>query len=511
MSSEELPSCGINDNDINNTIPINTRKVQIIPNGNTQCVKCLYNVANNVKDKKLSKKEKKEQKLKEEENNNNNEEPTTQQQKPIGKPIINFRSEQLCWECYRELILKKFKLNIVKVRESKRDAEKLLVALSGGTCSSMLLELLKQCTEGSGKAKMFLDIKCVHIDESSITPYQNHNDTIEFLKEFNNCKLGFPNLQIIPLEDILGTVTPLSERTNQLKLQFAQLSSETSKEDLLLYYRNQLLIQVAHKLNCKKVILGTSSNRLAVQLVASTSKGRGFSVPNETSVIIEQPSNDIKFYQPMRDFLLKEIFIYYRHLNILPVPVMFSILNLKPKHSINTLCEDFLHCLQDISNQTVHTLLRSVDKLISPSIDSNYNCSICSSPLTSAEIKSLEKVILDNNINKENKNNNNNNDNGCCSTTKTEDSSCCNKTEDNNNNNTGCCSSTSTSSITVNKETLCYSCKILYRDFKSTPNIAPYIKENSKQLLTTSQLKNEIKDFLLNSDDDDDDDDDDDN
>lgn len=80
----------------------------------------------------------------------------------------------------------------------------------------------------------------------------------------------------------------------------------------------------------------------------------------------------------MRDFLLKEIFIYYRHLNILPVPVMFSILNLKPKHSINTLCEDFLHCLQDISNQTVHTLLRSVDKLISPSIDSNYNCSICS-------------------------------------------------------------------------------------------------------------------------------------
>ncbi|KAK5576241.1 hypothetical protein RB653_007382 [Dictyostelium firmibasis] len=507
MSSEELPSCGISDNDINNTVPVSTRKVQITPNDNTQCVKCLYNVANNVKDKKITKKEKKEQKLKEEnndnsDNNNNNNNNTT---KPIGKPIINFRSEQLCWECYRELILKKFKLNIVKVRECKRDAEKLLVALSGGTCSSMLLELLKQCTEGSGKAKMFLDIKCVHIDESSITPYLNHNDTIEFVKQFTTDKLGFSKIEIIPLEDILGTSTPFEERTKQLQQQFNDLSSETSKEDLLLYYRNQLLIQVAHKLDCKKVILGTSSNRLAVQLVASTSKGRGFSVPNETSVIIEQPSNDIKFYQPMRDFLLKEIFIYYRHLNILPVPVMFSILKLKPKHSINTLCEDFLHCLQDISNQTVHTLLRSVDKLISPSIDSNYNCSICSSSLTSEEIKNLEKVILDNKS-KENNSNNNNDKNGCCST-KTEDSSCCstNKVQDNNNNNNnggGCCT-TAQLPTTVNKETLCYSCKILYRDFKSTPNVAPYIKDNSKQLLTTSQLKNEIKDFLLNSDDED--------
>ncbi|EGC32668.1 hypothetical protein DICPUDRAFT_56953 [Dictyostelium purpureum] len=91
-----------------------------------------------------------------------------------------------------------------------------------------------------------------------------------------------------------------------------------------------------------------------------------------------------------------------------------------------------------------------------------------------------------------NSNNNNNNNTGCCSTNTNTD-----------NNNTGCCS-TAQEPQQFNKETLCYSCKILYRDFKiiDKSNIAPYIKVNSKQLLTTTQLEDKIKDFLLKDSDD---------
>ncbi|KAF2078180.1 hypothetical protein CYY_000470 [Polysphondylium violaceum] len=516
---EELPSCGSNDNDVNNTVPQSTRRSQLNLQDNTKCAKCVFNIINNTtKQKEKEKKEKKQQQKKKGSADDTaaaaavtavEEQPQVSEiiesaKDAIGKPIVHFRSESLCWECYKDLMLKKFRTNIVKARESKREAEKLLIALSGGTCSMVVAELLRQCIDGLGKSKMFFDIQCVHVDESLLYPYYQYQETLEYLRELT-ASFGFP-FHVVPLENIYGTDPSTAEsRRSRLIDSFKNVSSNTSKEDMIVYYREHLLSQTAHTLGCNKVVLGTSSNRLASKLVASTSKGRGFTVPNETSVVIEQPTNNIKFYQPLRDLLLKEIYIYYRHLRLREAPVIHPFTETKPKNSINTLCDDFLHCLQDISNQTVHTLLRSVDKLISPSVNSEFICSMCLSPLTSTEINAIES--------KKNSNNSSasSNSNECCSTNNSKSDQCCSTTSTSTTNG-GCCSSDNNNNNSNNNsnnnlvQTLCYSCRILYGDIKQKESLAPYVKENSKTLLTTNQLKNEIKDFLLEDDQDEDED-----
>lgn len=61
----------------------------------------------------------------------------------------------------------------------------------------------------------------------------------------------------------------------QLKELFTSTQSLTSQEDLLFQLKHRLLTSVALKLGFKKVFVGSSSSRLAGQLLAAVGEGRG--------------------------------------------------------------------------------------------------------------------------------------------------------------------------------------------------------------------------------------------
>eukprot|EP01132_Coremiostelium_polycephalum_P000460 gene460-581_t len=440
---------------------------------------------------------------------------------PLKRGAVH-RDVKVCNKCrdptVKTIIFYRSTESLSKCRENKKDSSRLVVGLSGGTSSLVMLELLSQCIS-SPKSRMFLDLYCVHIDDSIL--YKDNPEKaniVEFLKKVTT-SYGF-KFYSVPIENVFGG-SGSDEKNIEMKRKLLfdnlnSLQSTTAKEDLIEFYINQLINETANNLNCVKIVLGSSSNRIAMKLLSSTSKGRGFVVPNETALVTNQSKNGIKIYQPMREFLLKEIYIYYRHKRLMEVPSI--LLMLKPKYSLNTLCEDFINQLQDISSQTIHTLLRSVDKLISPSDDNSiqFTCSLCSCLLTKDEIKNLENSFET----KKGNNSDKSSSSSCCSTNNQSTSSCCNTdNNNNNNNNNGCCggSNGNQNSLKQNsnnlKETLCYSCKILLlRDSKSNNQdtfiLPPFLLDNSKTLLTTCQLKNEIKEFLLDDDDDDDEDDD---
>lgn len=58
----------------------------------------------------------------------------------------------------------------------------------------------------------------------------------------------------------------------------------TGKEDLISHLRMQLLIATARKLGASKLLLGCTADTLAVSVLASVSKGRGYALPGDLHV-----------------------------------------------------------------------------------------------------------------------------------------------------------------------------------------------------------------------------------
>eukprot|EP01133_Synstelium_polycarpum_P015919 gene15919-18923_t len=187
------------------------------------------------------------------------------------------------------MLLKKFKMNVTRVRESKREVERLVVALSGGVSSRVMLDLIDNCIgENAKRSKMFFDIRIVHIDRSAVG---SPSVVAELQTVCDTYRLP---LTVVPIEDVYMGRGDRTERAQILRDTFASsLSSNSSREDLLEHFTMQLLYEATVKLGCTKMLLGTSSNRLAIKLLSSTSKGRGYSVPNETNIVDQQRKSPI--------------------------------------------------------------------------------------------------------------------------------------------------------------------------------------------------------------------------
>lgn len=129
-----------------------------------------------------------------------------------------------------------------------------------------------------------------------------------------------------------------------------------------------------------KVATGESGNNLAVRTISNISKGRGFTVSLASKYEDGHlAQGNVAVLRPMKDFLNKEI-AYYNHvlkLEILTMPSITSRMPMKTS-SIDRLVENFLNQLQTDFPATVHTLLRTAEKLKVPipKEDAKY-CALC--------------------------------------------------------------------------------------------------------------------------------------
>lgn len=83
------------------------------------------------------------------------------------------------------------------------------------------------------------------------------------------------------------------------------------REDLITYLKKIVIAWFCLKYNFKKAMLGNTSQKVAVSLLASICKGRGASIASEVAYVDDKNfGGRVSFMNPMRDFLQKEIALY---------------------------------------------------------------------------------------------------------------------------------------------------------------------------------------------------------
>lgn len=320
--------------------------------------------------------------------------------------VFNWRNEYICWACFRNLFDKRFKTNFVKGRKNKREHVRLLLAFSGGPSSRALLHGVAQCTMGRG-TKALYDVHVLHIDQSRITGIPDA-DRVEQQEEMKRVVESYGlRLDILPLEAVTslpgvvpeGAVKEMEEKEEedsglQLQRLFDRTTTLTSREDLLAYLRTHLLASVAAQREASWVCVGDSATRIAVDMIADTCKGRAFGLPDRLS-FIDTRYPGLLWVRPMKEFLAQEVALYnhFAQLSAVFIPQLDT--KTSKMASINHLAEAFLAGLQADFPHTIHTLLRSGDKLSLPATlpsDSRHYCPLCHSALAPAEVKAACKA-----------------------------------------------------------------------------------------------------------------------
>ncbi|RKP37480.1 hypothetical protein BJ085DRAFT_29496 [Dimargaris cristalligena] len=231
----------------------------------------------------------------------------------VAKPTLKSRHTYYCQPCFEVAFGNKFRAQVGKaLKLSPRRKPRVFLALSGGTSSRALLDLvynfskLDYPTANNQKFEKF--IVC-HINESALFP--NSTGNADILRGMVEAYDG-PTYDEVPLESAFhvgdtesndSIPAPLlrinegssyvdseylftlsrSEESFRAKLQalFAATKKLTAKEELLADLRTSLLLQRARQHGCELVFLGDTCTRLAIRVIALTSRGRGYSLPVE--------------------------------------------------------------------------------------------------------------------------------------------------------------------------------------------------------------------------------------
>lgn len=284
-------------------------------------------------------------------------------------------------ECFDKIWIKRFKSHLLRVRPNKSDKLDLLVEIDGSMSSIVLLDSLNRVVAKS-RSKLYF----VHIDVSNVFNLheeerdQRINTLMSILKSYEY------ELEVIKLEDSLNMTKEALQNVFQNTL------SLTSKEDLLSCFKRASLIREARERNVNKIVLSGNATDLSIQLISGCAKGRGFQIPGEISFVEFLTDINITFGNPLRDFILDRDIAYYwykRNLHFIPT---FKFHNLPSEQfkSINGLTQYFITDLQSKFSHTIHTLLRSSDKLHSNlnNTERNTRCALCFGALN------LDEAIL---------------------------------------------------------------------------------------------------------------------
>jgi len=259
-----------------------------------------------------------------------------------------------------------------------RTGDRVLVCFSGGTCSRVLLECVRQVVVPTGRlerGKTSCEVEVLYIDEG------RHGQEHELLNQHKLLTIvesfGW-RLNIVKLEETRrgteGARAPESLEHSELMQhlwQHLEACDDLSiRQDIRAYLRRQLITQIATARSCTKVLLGTCASRLATVALADMVKGRGFSMPADIQYVDRReisgsPQNSGPVVlQPMRDTVLKDLTLLCRHEKwdtLTPsLPLMKEAVHMQ---SLNSLTAQFVAQLQDDLPSSVHTILRTVGKL----------------------------------------------------------------------------------------------------------------------------------------------------
>ena len=273
-------------------------------------------------------------------------------------PVVSIRNASFCEACFLDGVVHRFRSSLLKSKAVPNHS-KALVAVSGGPCSSALLQMSAEFSNPEHPKRKFSSLHVCHVDQSILLK-QNWNEQVKDMA------------QQYQLESSIVSLSSLFNSEQELAKLFD--TNLTNQEELLHYLTMECLKREAIRYGCESILLGDSATWMAIKVIANTSKGRGISLAEDIS--FQTKRQDVIWLRPMRDILAKEIELFNNFKQIPSVPHTTLTTGMATKSSINKATTDFILQLEEDFPATVSTVIRTAYKL-APKASSHFTCFIC--------------------------------------------------------------------------------------------------------------------------------------
>ena len=275
--------------------------------------------------------------------------------------------------------------------------KKLLVPISGGVSSALLLQILDSQVQRqlAGRGRAAYDLHVLLIDTSQLDGNLRASDTSDSLRQhfpshtFSRCNLHevfvddkdiFPALKSLGFEG-----RPHEPERESLERLMASASTSTSRSELLQLLLTRLIVRHAKSLNCESVLWGHSDSRLAAKALSNVAKGRGSALPLE--ICDGMSPWGLHFQYPLRDLFKSELELYA---SLLPdelsgcsVPDPPPATNISIRNtSIDELLSNYITSQGEKYPSIMANVVRTSSKLqVHQSTTSDTQCILCSMPI----------------------------------------------------------------------------------------------------------------------------------
>ncbi|KAH7036354.1 cytoplasmic tRNA 2-thiolation protein 2 [Macrophomina phaseolina] len=321
----------------------------------------------------------------------------------VSEFCLIVRSEPLCSDCFAKYVntkaIKRMESYAYYVKNRSADEErKLLLPVSFGVSSVTLLYLLdehlRRQTAKTGRTGYALHI--LHIDTSAVEMDTPEAGRLDRLRE------AFPahEYSSAPLADVFddadaeealqgvpeaATVDTGGMETSQQKLErlIVSLPSATSRADVVRILKNRLIVKFAQRHDCKGVLWGDTTTKIAEKTLAETAKGRGFSLPWQVSDGMSPFG--ITFNYPLRDLLKKEL-VAHADLTSPPLTSLIQVqrhtqVSASAKNTtIDDLMKQYFESVEQDYPSIVANVVRTSSKL-EPAPTTDDRCRLCDMPV----------------------------------------------------------------------------------------------------------------------------------
>lgn len=219
---------------------------------------------------------------------------------------VAVRNGFYCASCFTDSVENRIKCSLVrsnKVNEVDEGLRKhVLVGCTTGVSSAVLASVLCGYMFNDNRVKSrFSKITLAHVDTSAVT--QCIIDST-ILDQYN-----LP-VAVCKLEDVLISAPPQERRAVLIEL-ISGLETQNAKEELISILKFHRLRQLAHEFGCHGILLGDSNTRIAINVISMTTRGKGYTIPIETSAITDWYDN-LFIMRLLHNIDIKECH-YYAH------------------------------------------------------------------------------------------------------------------------------------------------------------------------------------------------------
>jgi len=410
-----------------------------------------------------------------------------------------------CKSCLLNNVQHKMRATLGK-HKATRPGEKILIGVSGGENSVGLVHMLMVGKNDDHKKLLFTP-ELLWIDEGCVFDFdetrrrENISDVFKLLSTY-----GF-NVNIALLEDVNSleseSIVVYSNpdlvkfnkpQSDQLSRTFKSLSDRSSRHEFLIQTRKKVLVGVAQKIGCGKIMTGETGTRLAVELMSSVACGVGAGLPHRVG-FRDSRDDGVVILRPMREISSKEVSLYcvYNHLVTWHGQEVQGV-----GDTIRNVTQEFLLGLQENFPSTIPTVNRTGDKLTAfddmtdddndedtclmcgSSLDTSTNT--CHNALQATQYSSYISAggdgvkVNDGNIEK-------------CETKNDE---CCGEGD-------GSCKTNSGPKVSVSDvlNYLCYTCRRTFDQVTRVSDLPRFLVDKVKTQKIRGQMKSEIGGFLL--------------